>query len=324
MPAGLNHICCTVNGKAGRRAVMADKEACERLQADLQEMIQASQAGNRARPVVLFDHKSGPAAAEPVGFEWDDQRGILLRVNWTAAGREAVEGGNYGYISPAFRLEKGGNRINGLQSGVEVGSLVNDPAFERNECIAAGKTELEEEDISAAFLSPLNSVEETGKTGENISAATGGGNQIQPNSENMENIKKKLGLSPDASAEDVAAAIDALKAKYDAGKKRIEEVEAENVKHKDEIKKHKESAADGFVERIKKSGKVSPQDEETLKAARESYLDNPERTERIYASIKPIVPANSNDENLQANRVTDDNKEYENMSLADCYSSQNF
>ena len=165
MPAGLNHICCTVNGRAGKRAVMADREACERLNADLQEMLEASKAGNRARPVVLFDHKSGPAAAEPVGFEWDEQRGILLRVNWTSAGREAVEGGNYGYISPAFRLERGTQRINGLQGGVEVGSLVNDPAFERNECIAAGKAELTDEEISDAFLSLFCDVEKLKENG---------------------------------------------------------------------------------------------------------------------------------------------------------------
>lgn len=324
MPAGLNHICCTVNGKAGKRAVMADQEACVRLQADLQDMIQASKDGNRARPVILFDHKSGPAAAEPLGFEWDDQRGILLRVNWTSAGREAVEGGNYGYISPAFRLEKGSNRINGLQSGVEVGSLVNDPAFERNECIAAGKTELDEEEISAAFLSPFQSVEERENSGENISAATGGGDQTQTKSDDMENIKQKLGLSPDATPEDVAAAVDALLAQCESGKKRIEEVEAENVLHKDEIKKHKETAADGFVDRLKKDGKVSPHDEETLKAAREAYLDNPERTERIYASMQPIIPSDDNDEDLLANRVQHAEQEYAHMSIADCYATVSF
>ena len=323
MPAGLNHICCTVNGRAGKRAVMADQAACERLQADLQDMIQASQAGGRARPVILFDHKSGPAAAEPLGFEWDDKRGILLRVNWTSAGREAVEGGNYGYISPAFRLEKGSNRINGLQNGVEVGSLVNDPAFERNECIAAGKAELEDEEISAAFLSPLRDVENVENSGENITAATGGGDQPQTKSDDMENIKKKLGLSPEATPEDVNAAVDALLAQCESGKKRIEEVEAENVKHKDEIKKHKETAADGFVTRLKKDGKVSPHDEETLKAAREAYLENPERTELIYASMSPIVP-NEADESLLANRITQSEMSYDEMSMADCYANLNF
>ena len=104
MPAGEHSICATVNGQPGRRTVMVDREACERLQADLAEQLRASAAGEKARPVLMFDHKPGNAAAKPLGFEWDDKRGILLRVEWTQAGRAAVEGGNYGYISPAFRL----------------------------------------------------------------------------------------------------------------------------------------------------------------------------------------------------------------------------
>jgi phage I-like protein len=324
MPAGLNHICCTVNGRAGKRAVMADRDACERLNADLQELLEASKAGNRARPVVLFDHKSGPAAAEPVGFEWDEQRGILLRVNWTSAGREAVEGGNYGYISPAFRLERGTQRINGLQGGVEVGSLVNDPAFERNECIAAGKAELTDEEISDAFLSLFCKVENTSNEGDNIHAANGGGALEQPKTDDMETIKTKLGLAPDATPADVAAAIDALMKKCDDGKKRIEEVEAENHEHKETIKKHKESAADAFVKKLRKEGKVSPHDEETLKAAREAYLENPERTELIYASFEPIVPTEEKDEKLLANRITEPERVYAEMSIADCYATINF
>lgn len=321
MPAGVNHICCTVNGRAGKRSVLADREACERLNADLQEMLQASKAGDRARPVILFDHKPGAAAALPQGFEWDDKRGILLRVEWTQAGREAVEGGNYGYISPAFRLEQGSQRICGLQKcGVEVGSMVNDPAFQRNECIAAARAETYEEEITAAFLSPFRNVENMTEAGENIHAANGGGNITQPN-KTMETIKKKLGLPPEATSADIAAAIDALTKKCADSKKRIDEVEAENVQHKTTIQKHKEKAADGFLERLKKDGKVSHHDEETLKAAREAYLENPERTERIYAAMQPIIQTDK-DEELKANRVPGHG--YADMSIADCYATINF
>ena len=324
MPAGINHICCTVNGKAGKRSVLADKEACDRLQADLQEMLSASQAGEKARPVILFDHKSGPAAAEPVGFEWDDKRGILLRVKWTQAGREAVEGSNYGYISPTFRLEKGSPRINGLQTDtVEVGSLVNDPAFERNECIAAGKTEMDEESISAAYLPPFQNVEKEQKKLDNNSAANGGGLTQQPQKDDMESIKKMLGLEPGATTADIAAAIEALKKVGDDSKKRIEEVEAECTQHKEQIKKHKESAADGFIDRLKRDGKVAPKDEETLKAAREVYMDSPELAERIYAAIAPIVPAEPKTEAVHANKVPDGHG-YANMSIADCYATIDF
>lgn len=155
MPAGTSEICATVNGKPGRRTVIATREACERLQADLQEQLRASAAGEKARPMLMFDHRAGNAAAKPLGFEWDEKRGILLRVEWTQAGREAVEGGNYGYISPVFNLSRSTGEIIGLSGGVEVGSLVNDPAFERNECIAASRSE-EAELIQVEYLVAAN------------------------------------------------------------------------------------------------------------------------------------------------------------------------
>ena len=145
MPAGESVIDASVNGAPGRRRVVATREACERLQRDLEEHLKASDAKKKARPLIMFDHKTdGGAAAVPLGFEWDEERGILLRVEWTQAGREAVEGGNYGYISPSFRLQRGTGEILGLAGGVEVGSLVNDPAFENNECIAASKEDVPE------------------------------------------------------------------------------------------------------------------------------------------------------------------------------------
>lgn len=145
MPAGESVIDASVNGAPGRRRVVATREACERLQRDLEEHLKASDAKKKARPLLMFDHKTdGGAAAVPLGFEWDEERGILLRVEWTQAGREAVEGGNYGYISPSFRLQRGTGEILGLAGGVEVGSLVNDPAFENNECIAAAKGDVPE------------------------------------------------------------------------------------------------------------------------------------------------------------------------------------
>ena len=478
MPAGLNEICCTVNGRAGKRTVMVDAAACERLNADLQEQIKAHQAGGRARPVILFDHKAGAAAAVPTGFEWDEKRGILLRVEWTQAGRTAVEGGNYGYISPAFKLAPQSESITGLQDGVEVGSLVNDPAFTRNECIAAAREvvedvqvyaanpygcnqygegwkaphngkqsapgnaakkdiqsdknaerysnakpraekalkdyeeanslwqgaelgsrarkvnklnllreiwskmnshkarvkriidekdslneaeeadlneeindlekeakrakkwakiinqKYEEEELKASFaaleeeyvqscdLTPFCNVEKNTKESDNIRAANNGSEKTTENSD-METVKKMLGLGADATPADVAAAIAALKKKSEAGQKRIEEVEAECNEHKKALQEHKEKAADGFIERLRKGGKVAQKDEETLKAAREMYMESPERTERIYAAMQPICPAEDGEgDKVQANRVP--SGDTSKMSVADFYASMDF
>lgn len=315
MPAGYSEISCTVNGEADIRTVFADASACERLNADLQKKLAAAENREHARPVILFDHKAGAAAAVPLGFEWDEKRGVLLRVEWTQAGREAVEGGNYGYISPTFILAEGDSFIRGLQDGVEVGSLVNDPAFERNECIAASR-------VLNCNLPPFSKIENGEKMSDNINAANVGSKTTNTNTMNdqLEELKKALGLAESATVADVFRAVDELKMKLDEAQKRAAEVEAENAENKKELEEHKEAAADSFVDRLKQDGKVNPKDEETLKAARAMYMQNPKNTERIYASMQRIVPAEGKEQVL-AGKVLADGKA---VTLADVYATYKF
>ena len=209
MPPGEHTIAATRDGEPQRLTVIVDADACARLQADLEQQQAAFENGEKARPVLMFDHnKSGNAAATPIAFEWDAERGILLRVEWTQAGREAIEGGNYGYISPAFRADDNGI-ILGLTGGVEVGSLVNDPAFEKNACILASKAE----------LPPLAEVEKTDKMRDNPIDAESVENKTDKKT--MDEIKKALGLPPEA---DDAAILDAIKALQEAGNKNARDV----------------------------------------------------------------------------------------------------
>lgn len=133
MPAGVHLISATVNGAPGRRRVVVTEAACARLQRDLEQMQSEVQAHRRARPAVYFDHKTGAAAAYPKRFVWGgEDKGIMLELeDWSHAGRAAVEGRDYGYVSPAFRMDRATGEVTGLLGGVEVCSLVNDPAFER-------------------------------------------------------------------------------------------------------------------------------------------------------------------------------------------------
>ena len=418
MPAGQHSICATVNGKPGRRLVTVDREACDRLQADLSEHLRASAAGEKARPMLMFDHAAGNAAAKPLGFEWDDERGILLRVEWTQAGRDAVEGGNYGYISPAFRLAKGTGEILGLAGGVEVGSLVNDPAFERNECIAAARADepedvqvdyvetanpygcnqhghreghkggsveksdldkknneksnflssseailelldkyrKENEDnvvapdrigqkpkdyIPSAFIKefieklreeysknktkkieseylmssvpPREEVENVAREGDNTNVANGGGANNQK--QNMEEIKKMLGLPADADDAAVLSAIRTLKSQGAEAKTKTEEVAAECEKHKKALADHKEKSADAFIKRLQKDGTIAPKDEERAKAARTLFMADPEQAETLFCGLRAAHSEVVGDE-VRANRVTESTaSDYSNKSL---------
>lgn len=137
MPPGKSVICATVDGKPARREVFVDASTAERLQRDLVEKLAAADAGQKAAPCGLFDHRDGAACLHPKRFTWDDERGVLLEAEWTQAGKAAVEGKDYLYWSPTFRRHKESGRVVGLQAGVEVGSLVNNPAFESIEPVAA-------------------------------------------------------------------------------------------------------------------------------------------------------------------------------------------
>lgn len=333
MPAGRSEICATVNGAPGRRVVVADRAAAERLNADLAEKLQAAAEHRKARPLVMFDHNvQGGAAAVPVGFEWDDERGILLRVEWTQAGREAVEGGNYGYVSPSFRLRPGSGEILGLADGVEVGSLVNDPAFERNECIAAGRADVVGCDVVQAArvvsvldaLPPRGNAREGGKSGYDNGKPGGvGSGNNQKKGKNMEEIAKLLGLPEDADAATICAKITALKNQGAVDKKRIEEVEAEKEEHKKALTEHKHAAADAFMERVKKEGKVAPHDKERLQAARNMYLADPAGAECIFAGMKRVDNVRD-EQKVEADKVeAAAARRYENLSLAELLAEEN-
>ena len=292
MPAGECVIDASVNGVPGRRTVRVTREGCERLQRDLEEHLAAAAQRKKARPLVMFDHNvQGGGAAVPKRFVWDEGRGILLEVEWTAAGREAVEGGVYGYISPSFRLQRSTGEILGLAGGVEVGSLVNDPAFEGNECIAAGREEVDEVVVHAASstLPPRGEGENVGVLVDNKgSSGDGAGVVKQKQNKTMEEIAKLLGLPADADSAAICAKIAALQNQGATDKKRIEEVEAEKEKHKKALHEHKEASADAFVERVKKEGKIAPHDKERLAAARAMYMADAAGAECIFAGMKRV------------------------------------
>jgi hypothetical protein len=101
------------------------------LQADLNRRLK-----DTVRPYAAFDHKPGAASFLPKQFKWDDSKGVVLEVDWTQAGKDAVAGRNYSYFSPTFLLSDKG-QVAGLPDTGEIGSLTNNPAFREIQKIAA-------------------------------------------------------------------------------------------------------------------------------------------------------------------------------------------
>ena len=137
MPPGTSVINAWCDGKPVRRVIRVDAATATRLQADLEAKQAAADAGEAPRPCGFFDHEKKAASFIPQRFRWDDKQGVVLDVEWTNAGRTAVAGRDYSYFSPRFAADPEGGLVLGLTDNVEVGSLVNNPAFRTIERIAA-------------------------------------------------------------------------------------------------------------------------------------------------------------------------------------------
>jgi Mu-like prophage I protein len=132
MPAGRSTITPNVNGKPKEITVNVTPTTAAALQGDLARLL----SGN-VRPFVDFDHAGGKAAALPKRFFWKDGEGVMLELDWTGAGKNAIGGRDYSYLSPTFMLSNDGDAIN-LPSTGAIASLVNNPAFRTIRRISAG------------------------------------------------------------------------------------------------------------------------------------------------------------------------------------------
>jgi phage I-like protein len=131
MPKGEWNIRPMVNGKPKPVAVKVDQNVATALQNDLSRRL-----GETIRPIAGFDHRPGRASFIPKEFKWDDNKGVMLEVDWTDSGKKAVAGRDYSYFSPTFLLSDKGE-VAGLPSTGEIGSLTNNPAFREIQKIAA-------------------------------------------------------------------------------------------------------------------------------------------------------------------------------------------
>lgn len=314
MPPGESFIAASVNGEPAERRVLADEAAAARLQADLAAMLNAAALRRRARPCLFFDHRRGEAAAYPRRFYWDAQQGIMLEIaEWSSAGRAAVEGKTYGYISPAFRLSRADGQVLGLNpDGVEVASLVNDPAFVTQPpivSVAAARSPLPEgvdcinADSGAApqkNFSPRNDVAPG-------APAPYHDKRTSPPVMDIEKLKQLLGLPAEADETAVEQALFALIAAKEDAARKADELQAacdekdENLKKRDEdlSKKDEElqaaraAAAEAFTDGLIRAGVLAPKDEERINACRSLYLANPQQARLAFAGEATLAVGES-------------------------------
>lgn len=272
-PKGEHEIFCSVNGQPGSRVVKVTPECVERLNADLEKKL----AGN-VKPVGLYDHQPGPAAYRPKRFLWDEDKGVVLELEgWTQKGRQDVEGGNYGYHSPKFRRDAATGEILGLIPDVaEVGSLVNDPAFDEIERIAASRGRgAREENANNSVnnsenIAHFQAVESDAGRGDDVEDQRPEGPDSTQNKNMDINKLKECGLltADEAAADNAeAVALERIISLMERAKEAADELEAGKQeletyrKQAEEARQREEERAASDVEEAVAAGKIAPRDE---------------------------------------------------------------
>ena len=267
LPEGTHQITASVGGKPKTLTVTVDDRVLASFADDLARRMESN-----VRPFAGFDHKPGAASFIPQAFRYEPGVGLMLDVDWTSAGRAAIEGRDYSYFSPTFLVSKDGIPT-GLTTRGEIGSLVNDPAFEEIPRIAASHQETD----------PMQHLVELG-----LVEASCAPDQA------LETAKAALASLREAAAqvETVEAANMAKKSAEDEledMKKRNDELEAAYKSLKDEMAAKASASADAAIEDAIKAGRIAPQDDATKAFWRSSITTNPEAVKALNAI--PVNPA---------------------------------
>jgi hypothetical protein len=269
LPEGTHEITASVGGKPKTLTVTVDDRVLAGFADDLARRMESN-----VRPFAGFDHKPGAASFIPTAFRYEPGVGLMLDVDWTSAGRAAIEGRDYSYFSPTFLVSKDGIPT-GLTTRGEIGSLVNDPAFEEIPRIAAAHQATEDPMQHLVELGLVEASCAPDQALETAKAALATLREVAAQAEDVEpaNIARK-------SAED----------ELEEMKKRNGELEAAYKSLKDEMAAKASASADAAIEDAIKAGRIAPQDDATKAFWRSSITTNPEAVKALNAiPVNPVL-----------------------------------
>ena len=273
LPEGNHTISASVGGKPKTINVVVDERVLSSFSDDLKQRHAAN-----VRPFAGFDHATGKASFLPKEFRYESGVGLMLDVEWTKAGRESVEGKEYSYFSPTFRVADNGAPIGLTQRG-EIGSLVNDPAFESIPRIAASHQETNTNTM-IEHLVELGLVEAGHDEATALNVAKAKLAEIKATAQTVK-----------ASADETAATIAALEADKAALAGEVATLKAAN-------ETAAEANADAAVAEAVQAGRIAPQDDKSKAFWKDSIKSNPESI-----AILKAIPANDVTKTVFAGRV---------------------
>jgi phage I-like protein len=271
MPPGRHTIRAQRAGKPVTLTVSVDASTAETLQRFLGERLAAAAEGTDDRPFLDFNHEDREAAAWPIAFFWagDDRKtgGVRARIEWSEAGRRAVEGRTFRRFSPTFVPDEQGRVIG---SEINMGGLVNRAAFKRIAALFARST-----DTAAAL--PVEAPKERSRVDTSTAASR---------MSTLANTLHRIGILSRADADETAAVQEAstvlakLRSDLDAANTRVAQLEKERT---DAIRA---KAQQRVIDAVK-AGRIAPTDTESRKFWEAALVDNERAAVHALESIQP-------------------------------------
>lgn len=263
LPEGEHQISATVDGKPKTVLAKVPVDRGQEIATSLQDTLEKRQQQN-VRPWFDFEHKRGVASALPKAFRYEPGKGIMCSVEWTGAGRRAIEGKDFSYFSPEFYLGDDGVP-DGIPERGPLGGLVNEPAFRDIPRIAAKDAK--------PVTQPSNTMSKLIFAALAISSAA----------ENAESeaVKKIEGLKTQAA--DATEKANKLETENAELKQKVEAAEAE-------AKKERKQRADNLVKAAVADGRILPKDDDTQKQFREKIEAGDSFAEAILGKLPKINP----------------------------------
>lgn len=267
LPEGHHSISATVGGKPKRVDVTIDERIAASFTEDLSKRFESN-----VRPFAGFDHKQGPASFIPKEFRYESGVGLVLDVEWTEAGRKAIEGKDYSYFSPTFLLSDAGVPF-GLPPRGEIGSLVNDPAFEEIPRIAASHTESIMDITNLVELGLVEASESPETAIETAKAVLANLREIALNAETIEAAAVEAANTAVSAADAMTALKDELAA-----------LKLENADLKKKMGAKASATAELAIDEAIKAGRIAPQDEDAKSFWLTSILAD-DKAMKVLASL---------------------------------------
>ena len=251
LPPGTHSITATKNGKPAELTLEVDAKTADLLQYSFKRITE----NDKEQIFIDFNHDDGEASGWITGFYWagadPEAGGVRAKVEWTAAGQEALQGRNFRKFSPTFTLNSKGE-IEGTT--LNAGGLVNRPAFKDITPIVASEGDYQNTDSKMAEI-----IEEKKK--EEVIG--------------QEEEKKKEEVSAQEKLAEVKKENETLKAKIKA--------------MEDDKEKEQEVAAQAAVAKATEDGRIPPKDEE-VKSKWVSILNN-DPSAIVVLNALPVNPA---------------------------------